>query len=76
MSNLDIFGGNPVRNEFLPPFRPTIEEDELEEVVDTLKSDWITTGPKTHKFEEMSRDYIGSKHAIAINSCRLLYISL
>ena len=58
-----------MRDNFLPFFLPTIEQDEINEVVDTLKSDWITTGPKTHKFEEMFREYIGCKHAIALNSC-------
>ncbi len=72
-----ILGGKPVRKSFLPPFRPMIEKGELEEVIDTLKSGWIAMGPKTHKFEELFKEYIGSKHAIAVNSCTAaLHLSL
>jgi UDP-4-amino-4,6-dideoxy-N-acetyl-beta-L-altrosamine transaminase len=77
MPKLAILGGKPVRNDFLPPFRPTIGDEEINEVIDTLKSDWITTGPKTHKFEELFKEYIGSKNAIALNSCTAgLHLSL
>ncbi|MCM8787866.1 MAG: DegT/DnrJ/EryC1/StrS family aminotransferase [Candidatus Omnitrophica bacterium] len=41
----------------------------MNEVVKTIKSGWIGTGPKTHLFEEKIRKYIGSKFAIALNSC-------
>jgi len=53
----------------LPFHRSWLEEDEINEVVDTLKSGWMTTGPKTQLFEEAFRNYIGCKHAIALNSC-------
>jgi len=77
MSKLAMLGGKPVRNDFLPPFRPMIGDEEINEVVDTLKSGWITTGPKTHKFEQLFKEYIGSKHAIALNSCTAgLHLSL
>ncbi|MFA5065941.1 MAG: DegT/DnrJ/EryC1/StrS family aminotransferase [Dehalococcoidia bacterium] len=58
-----------MRNEFLPFHRPSIGEDEITEVVDTLKSGWITTGEKTHRFESEFARYTGSKHAVALNSC-------
>ena len=45
---------NAIRNSFLHPFRHSISEDEINEVVDTLRSDWITTGPKTFKFEDVT----------------------
>ena len=61
--------GEPVRSTFLPFALPYIQEDEIEEVVETLRSGWITTGPKTKRFEEQFREYIGSKYAIAVNSC-------
>jgi len=77
MSVLAISGGRPVRTQFLPPFRPTISIKEIEEVVDTLKSDWITTGSKTYEFEKRFREYIGCKHAIAVSSCTAsLHLSL
>lgn len=49
--------------------RAWLDDDEIDEVVDTLKSGWLTTGPKTHRFEEDFKAYIGCKHAIALNSC-------
>lgn len=60
---------NPVREEFLPPFSPYLGEEELDEVLDTLRSGWITMGPKTKRFEELFADYVGSRHAIAVSSC-------
>lgn len=62
-------GGEPVRKEFLPFSRPDIDNIEIEEVIDTLKSGWITTGPKTKRFEEKFAEYIGVKHSIAVSSC-------
>ena len=63
--------------DFLPPFKPFIGEEEINEVVDTLKSDWITMGPKTLKFEELFKGHIGSKFAISLNSCTAgLHLSL
>ncbi len=64
-----IINGKPVRNSFLPPFRHFIGQDEINEVVDTLKSEWITTGPKTFKFEEIFSTAVNSTHAIAVTSC-------
>ena len=53
----------------LPFHKSWLEEEEHREVEDTLKSGWLTTGPKVQKFEEAFRDYIGCKHAVALNSC-------
>ncbi len=53
----------------IPFFKPTIEQEEIDEVVETLKSGWIGQGPKCEKFEEEFRSYIGSKYAISLNSC-------
>lgn len=61
--------GAPVRDDFLPPFAPCLDEREYDEVLDTLQSGWITTGPKTRRFEELFADYVGSPHAIAVSSC-------
>lgn len=57
------------RSDFLPFHRPSIGDEEIQEVIATLKSGWITTGPRTKLFEERFRDYIGCQHAIAVNSC-------
>jgi dTDP-4-amino-4,6-dideoxygalactose transaminase len=59
----------PVRDEFLPPFAPSLGEEEYAEVLDTLRSGWITMGPKTKRFEEAFRDFAGCRHAVAVSSC-------
>jgi UDP-4-amino-4,6-dideoxy-N-acetyl-beta-L-altrosamine transaminase len=67
----------PVREEFLPFSLPDIGQAEIDEVVDTLQSGWITTGPKTKTFEQRFAGYIGVHHAIAVNSCTAaLHIAL
>ncbi len=48
---------------------PDIHEAEITEVVDSLKSGWLGTGPKVAKFEAQFRQYIGVAHAMALNSC-------
>lgn len=57
------------RKDFLVFGAPHILEEDIEEVVHTLRSGWLSTGPKVLLFEEAFRDYIGCKHAIAVNSC-------
>lgn len=47
---------------------PDISEEEIAEVVDTLRSGWITTGPKTKKFEQMLADFCGTERAVCLNS--------
>jgi len=58
-----------MRNNYLSFSPPLIEEEEINEVIDTLKSDWITTGPKTKKFEEEFKNYFNALSALALNSC-------
>lgn len=53
----------------IPFHKPYITDDEIDEVVDSLRSGWLTMGPKTHRFEKEFAGYIGSRHAIAVNSC-------
>lgn len=48
---------------------PRIEEAEIQEVVDTLRSGWLGTGPKVKKFEEAFGRYTGAPHACAVSSC-------
>ena len=62
-------GAVAARREFLPFAPPLIGEEEIREVVDTLKSDWITTGPKTRRFEQEFAAYLGAPAALALNSC-------
>lgn len=58
-----------VRSTFLNFSPPFISDEEIEAVVDTLRSDWITTGPKTKLFEQTFAAYIGTENALALNSC-------
>ncbi len=57
-----------MRDTFLNFSPPTIGEEEIAEVVETLRSGWITTGPRTHRFEEQFAEYIGAPAAHAVNS--------
>ena len=52
----------------IPYGRQTIEEDDIQAVVEVLKSDYITTGPKIAEFEGMVADYVGVKYAVAISN--------
>jgi dTDP-4-amino-4,6-dideoxygalactose transaminase len=54
--------------EFLPFSKPEIGEEEIAEVADTLRSGWITTGPKSARFEKDFAEYLGVKHALAVAS--------
>ena len=58
-----------MRKFFLPFHKASIGEKEIREVVDALGSGWITTGPKTKKFEEEFVGCVGAKYGVAVNSC-------
>jgi len=53
---------------FLPFARPSIGEDEIDAVVDALRSGWWTSGPRTQQFEQDFAQFVGSEHAVAVNS--------
>ncbi len=63
-----IEGGVPICTEFLIFGSPLIGEAEIAEVADTMRSGWIGMGPKTARFEKEFAQYIGCRHAIAVNS--------
>ncbi len=72
-----ILGGDPIRADFLPFSLPLIGKEEEDEVIDTLRSGWLTRGPKTARLESMFKDYIGCKNAICVSSCTAaLHLSL
>ena len=50
----------------IPYGRQKIDEDDIQAVVDVLRSDYLTTGPKIMEFEKMAADYVGAKYAVAI----------
>lgn len=59
-------GREKMNNMSIPYGRQTIEEDDIQAVVDVLKSDYLTTGPKIEEFEKMVCEYTGAKYAVAI----------
>lgn len=59
----------PIRDRYLVFGAPRIEEEEIGEVVDSMRMGWLGTGPKVARFEERFRTYIGVEHAMALNSC-------
>jgi dTDP-4-amino-4,6-dideoxygalactose transaminase len=66
-----IEGGKPIRepDRYLVFGRPSIGEAEIAEVVETLRSGWIGTGPKVARFEREFAAYVGAQHAVALASC-------
>jgi dTDP-4-amino-4,6-dideoxygalactose transaminase len=57
--------------------RPSIGPDEEREVLEALRSGWITTGPKAKRFEQEFAEYVGAKHAVALSHCTgALHLSL
>jgi dTDP-4-amino-4,6-dideoxygalactose transaminase len=58
-----------MRSEFLSFSPPLIGEEEIDEVVKTLRSGWITTGPQVERFQSEFKEFIGAESALALNSC-------
>ncbi|MHB9131106.1 MAG: UDP-4-amino-4,6-dideoxy-N-acetyl-beta-L-altrosamine transaminase [Armatimonadota bacterium] len=58
----------PVRKEFLPYCMHEIDEEDITEIAETLRSSWLTTGPKVQTFQRCVANYVGAPNAIAINS--------
>ena len=54
---------------FIPFHRPSLGQEEIDAVTEVFASKWLTTGPKTHSFEHEFAAYVGSKYALAVNSC-------
>ena len=52
----------------IPYGRQTIDEGDIRAVIEVLRSDWLTTGPKVAEFEQAVADYVGTKYAVAVNS--------
>jgi dTDP-4-amino-4,6-dideoxygalactose transaminase len=65
------------RETFLSFQPPAISEEEIEAVSETLRSGWLTTGPRTAELEARMRDYLEAKHVLAVSSCTAaLHLSL
>jgi perosamine synthetase len=65
---LAIHGGQPTRATLLPYGRQSIDECDIEAVIQTLRSDWLTTGPKVAEFEEALAAFVGAKYAVSFSS--------
>jgi len=65
---LAIDGGTPVRERLLPYGRQSVEESDIQAVVEVLRSDWLTTGPKVAEFEEAFAARVGASHAVSFSS--------
>jgi len=65
---LAIDGGPPVRKTFLPYGHQSVDENDIAAVVEVLRSDWLTTGPKVGEFEEAFAAWVGAKHAVSFTS--------
>lgn len=68
MKRLAIDGGVPVRNTLLPYGHQWIDDEDIASVVEVLKSDWLTQGPKVDEFERKAAEYCGVKYAVAVSS--------
>ena len=64
-----IEGGKPVRKDFLVFGRPLLFREEIKQVLETLRSGWWGTGPKTKEFEKRFAAYSHAKYALALSSC-------
>ena len=69
VNRLALDGGTPVRAAFLPYHQPLIDAADEQAVLDTLRSGWLTTGPRTKQFERVLAAYTGAGHCVAVNSC-------
>ena len=65
---LAVQGGKPVRETYLPYGRQWIDEDDIKNVIDTLKGDYLTTGPTIKEFEKKIASYVGAKYAVAVSN--------
>ena len=68
LETLAIHGGTPVREKLLPYGRQSLDDDDIQAVVEVLKSDWLTTGPKIGEFEERFAAWVGARHAVSFSS--------
>ncbi len=68
MEKLAIEGGKPVRDMMLPYGHQWIDDEDIAAVVEVLKSDWVTQGPKVDEFETKVAAYCGAKYSVAVSS--------
>lgn len=57
-----------MNDDYIPYSRQTVDDDDIEAVVDVLRSDWLTTGPTVDRFELAFANYVDAEHAVAVSS--------
>ena len=65
---LALHGGPPVRDATLPYGRQSISQADVDAVVEVLRSDWLTTGPKVGEFEGAFAEFVGAREAVAVSN--------
>lgn len=65
---LAINGGKPIRETYLSYGKQCIDDKDIENVIEVLKGDYLTTGPKVAEFEKKIADYVGAKYAVAVSN--------
>jgi perosamine synthetase len=68
MDKLAIFGGKPIRDSYLAYGKQSVDDTDIQAVVDVLKGDYLTTGPFVREFEDKVASYVGAKYAVAVSS--------
>lgn len=68
MDKLAILGGKPTRDTYLSYGKQTVDESDIQAVVDVLKGDYLTTGPFVKEFEDKVANYVGAKYAVAVSN--------
>src|ERR1700693_5512671 len=68
LDTLAILGGTPVREKLLPYGRQSLDDDDIQAVVEVLRSDWLTTGPKVGEVEEAFAQWVGARFAVSFSS--------
>ena len=68
MKKLAINGGIPIRDNFLPYGKQTITKEDIDAVVETLQSEYLTTGPKVSEFERLVAEYTKTQYAVAVSN--------
>ena len=68
MERLAIEGGMPVRTNLLPYGHQWVDDEDISAVIEVLKGDWITQGPKIEEFETKLAEYCGAKYAVAVSN--------
>jgi len=68
VDKLAILGGKPIRDTYLSYGKQTVDEPDIQAVVDVLKGDYLTTGPFVKEFEDKVANYVGAKYAVAVSN--------